>query len=172
MKIINENTVPEFMTIEQEKEYWESRGILDNAKKAKINKATPGLKRASFLNIRLSGEELTQLRDLAARAGTGPSTFARILIKNTLDQSLKARGYNYFNPKGKMILARDSGMPEPDAAQTNSIALVELSKSKVDADIVKSLFETLQKTCQCTVFNPKDAGYVELQRLIKANPSV
>jgi hypothetical protein len=171
MKRITKTAVPEFSSVEQEKEYWESRGILDQTRTAKINQVPAGTKRASFLNIRLSGAELTQLRDLAAAAGTGPSTYARILIKKILDQNLKPGVKIYSQPREKVFLARDSELTESKSINPGSIAVVELGKSKVDADIVKSLFETLQKTCQCTVLNPQEPGYSVIERIIREIPS-
>jgi hypothetical protein len=171
MKRVSKNAVLEFTSIEQEKEYWESHGLLDETRTAKINQVSAGTKRASFLNIRLSGEELTQLRDLAAASGTGPSTFARILIKKILDQNLKPGVRVYSQPREKVFLARDSDSPESKPINPNSIALVEFGKSKIDANIVKSLFETLQQTCQCRVLNPEDTGYIEIEKIIRNNPS-
>lgn len=170
MNRISKNAVPEFATIEQEKEYWESHGLLDKSRAVKINKAASGTKRASFLNIRLSGEELTQLRDLAAASGTGPSTYTRILIKKTLDQKMQPQVKAYSKSREKVFLARDSDKSGSGLIDSNSIAVVEFGKNQIDSDIVKSIFETLQKTCRCKVLNPEDAGYTEIERIMKENP--
>jgi hypothetical protein len=172
MKRVNSNAIPDFSSIEREKEYWESKGLLNTTRAAQNNKVTPGTKRDSFLNIRLSGEELTQLRDLAAVAGTGPSTYARILIKNALDQNSKVINNEYSQRQAQVLLARDADLQEVKSIAPAGFALIELGKTKIDPDIVKSLFETLQKTCNCTVVNPEDKGYAEIEKLIRETLSV
>ncbi len=72
-----ENKLPEFQSLEEEKEYWEARGPLAEGRKGRINKPRLGQKRSSFLSIRLTGEEITALREVAAMFYTRPSEFAR-----------------------------------------------------------------------------------------------
>jgi hypothetical protein len=81
-----ENTkIPEFPSLEEEREYWEARGPLAEGRKGRINKPKPRQKRSSFLAVRLTGQELTRLRDIAARQGLGPSTFARLVLTSTIE---------------------------------------------------------------------------------------
>lgn len=80
MKGIRDNGVPEFKTLEEERAYWEARGPLAEGRKGRINRPKSGQKRSSFLVVRLTGEELTRLRDIAAKQGLGPSTFARQIL--------------------------------------------------------------------------------------------
>lgn len=60
------------------REYWEKRGPLARGNRGKVQLARQ--KRSSFLTVRLSGRELTKLRDIAVRQGIGPSTLARIIL--------------------------------------------------------------------------------------------
>jgi hypothetical protein len=69
--------LPEFQSLEEEKEYWEARGPLAEGRKGRINKSRPNQKRSSFLSIRLTGEEISSLREVAAIFYTRPSEFAR-----------------------------------------------------------------------------------------------
>jgi len=85
MKDVRGNNVPEFKTLKEEKEYWEARGPLAEGREGTINKPKAKQKRSSFLAVRLTGEELTQLRDLAAKQGLGPSTYARILLTSVIE---------------------------------------------------------------------------------------
>jgi predicted DNA binding CopG/RHH family protein len=78
------NQIPEFKTLEEEKEYWNARGPLAEGHKGTINK--PREKRSSFLAVRLTDEEITRLRDIAAKQGLGPSTFARIVLTSTIER--------------------------------------------------------------------------------------
>lgn len=73
---------PRFGSIEEEDKYWASHSPLNEGYPAEIQKEKQ--KRSSFLTIRLNGEELTRLRDLASSKGMGPSTLIRTLIKEAL----------------------------------------------------------------------------------------
>jgi len=84
MKKKEDSKMPEFQSLQEEKEYWEARGPLAEGHKGKINKLKTGQKRSSYLAVRLTGEELTRLRDVAARYGIGPSTFARLLLTSVI----------------------------------------------------------------------------------------
>ena len=86
MKRRGETKIPKFKSLEEEREYWEARGPLAEGHKGRISKPKPGQKRSSFLSIRLTGEELTQLRDMAAKFGMGPSTYARQVLRLTIEQ--------------------------------------------------------------------------------------
>lgn len=77
--------IPEFETLEEERKYWEARGPLANGHKGTLNKPKAKQKRASFLAVRLTGEELTRLRDMAAKQGIGPSTFARMILTSAIE---------------------------------------------------------------------------------------
>jgi hypothetical protein len=79
----NEN-IPEFKSLEEERKYWEERAKTPG----RWTKNKPQ-KRSSFLALRLTGEELTRLRDAAAKQGIGPSTFAREAIFKAMDGDSK-----------------------------------------------------------------------------------
>ncbi len=87
MKGKRDTGIPEFHSLEEEKEYWEARGPLAEGHKGRINK--PKQKRSSFLAVRLTGDELTRLRDVAASKGLGPSTFARLLLTSVITRDSK-----------------------------------------------------------------------------------
>ena len=80
------NSISEFKTLEEEREYWEARGPLAEGHKGTVNKPKTRQKRSSFLAVRLTGEELTRLRDIAAKQGLGPSTFARIVLTSAIER--------------------------------------------------------------------------------------
>jgi hypothetical protein len=81
--------IPEFKTLEEEKEYWDAHGPLAEGHKGIINKPRSKQQRSSFLAVRLTGEELTRLRDLAAKQGFGPSTYARIILTSAIEHQSK-----------------------------------------------------------------------------------
>jgi hypothetical protein len=77
---MKENNIPRFKTLAEEKEYWESKSICNTDVEGEINEPVSTKRRSSFLSVRLSGDELTQLHDEASKFNMGPSTFARALL--------------------------------------------------------------------------------------------
>jgi hypothetical protein len=77
----------QFISQEDEREYWESRGPLAKGARGQINSPAPKEKRSSFLSVRLSGEELTKLRDIASHYDLGPSTFAQRILVSFIRQT-------------------------------------------------------------------------------------
>jgi antitoxin component of RelBE/YafQ-DinJ toxin-antitoxin module len=86
MKKREDTGLPEFQSLDEEKSYWEERGPLAEGRKGRINEPKPGQRRSSFLAVRLTGEELTRLRQIAAQHGLGPSTFARLVLTAAIAQ--------------------------------------------------------------------------------------
>jgi hypothetical protein len=109
---------------------------------------------SSILSIQLTSEEMYQLRDIASSAGMEPSIYVRNMNKNSLSR----------NPK-----SIDSDFK---SAAAGGIALIQLEKEQINSDIVQSALEALQNTCRCTVINPPDMGYAEVEKLIQDDTSV
>jgi len=74
---------PSFTSAEEEAEYWEKHSPLTEGYKRTVQQKHQ--KRSSYLALRLSGEELKQLRDAAQQAGVGPTILARNLILKGLE---------------------------------------------------------------------------------------
>lgn len=70
--------IPKFKTLEEEDRYWRTHSPLTEGYEGKVQKKKQN--RASFLSIRLTGEQLAQLREIATHYGSGPSTYARQLL--------------------------------------------------------------------------------------------
>ena len=75
--------IPEFKTLEEEKQYWENY-FPDAIKKGRLHRANTEEKHMSILRVSLTGQELTQLSEVAGLVGLGPSSFARLLIVGVL----------------------------------------------------------------------------------------
>jgi antitoxin component of RelBE/YafQ-DinJ toxin-antitoxin module len=86
MKRMKSTGVPKFESLEEEREYWEVHGPLAEGYKSRISKSQARQKRSSFLAVRLTGEELTRLRDVAKEQGLGPSTFARLVLTRAIER--------------------------------------------------------------------------------------
>lgn len=85
MKGKEDTGIPKFRSLDEERKYWEARGPLSEGHKGRINRPKSGQKRSSFLAVRLTGDELTRLRDIAAKQGLGPSTFARLVLTRAVE---------------------------------------------------------------------------------------
>ena len=113
----SETKIPEFKSLDEEREYWEAHGPLAEGHKGRINRPKPEQKRSSFLSIRLTGEELTQLRDMAAEFGMGPSTYARQVLKLGIEQ----KNWPSFLPPSFLL--------KPLSVSTNMRALKSCNES-------------------------------------------
>ena len=71
-------TNPQFASVEEEEEYWQNHSPLAEGYEGTVQHERQ--RRSSYLALRLSGEELNTLRDVAQKAGIGPTTLARNLI--------------------------------------------------------------------------------------------
>ena len=78
MKKVNNEII--FESLEEEKEYWEKKGPMARGAKSRLAYPETSEKLSSFLSVRLSGKEITQLRDLAAVYDCGLSTLVRNIL--------------------------------------------------------------------------------------------
>lgn len=74
----NQYPVPKFSSLEEEDKFWQTHSPLTEGYRGRAQKKQQN--RASFLSIRLTGEELAHLREEATKYGLGPSTYARLIL--------------------------------------------------------------------------------------------
>ena len=75
--------IPKFNNIEEEDKFWQTHSPLNEGYEGKAQKKKQN--RASFLSIRLTGEELEYLRVKATQYGLGPSTYARQILVQAME---------------------------------------------------------------------------------------
>jgi len=164
---------PKFTSLEEERKYWEVHGPLAEGYKGKIQRSSQ--KRSSFLAVRLTGEELTSLRDVAAKQGLGPSTFARMVLTAAIEQASKM-------PKSKtldeVMEALEKNLPqemkERMEAILNAIAigeppyLLELTDKKKLEEFAYLTTAALLSTAGVQVVTPKDKRHEEVKEVVKA----
>lgn len=75
---------PQFSSLEEEEKYWATHSPLEEGYDVKVQR--PQHKLSSFLTVRLTGDELTKLRDIADKNGIGPSTYARLILKSIIER--------------------------------------------------------------------------------------
>ena len=150
---------PKFGSFEEEDKYWASHSPLDEGYPAEIQKEKQ--KRSSFLTIRLTGEELTQLRDISSSKGMGPSTFIRTLIQNALtpreqaELTLSKSGQQLQSIVQKLVSDKKAGG-----------TLLVKDKAKEQYEVPPEAFCILQLSKACVkVITPADAEFDEMKRL-------
>lgn len=171
--------LPEFQSLDEEKKYWEARGPLAEGRKGRLNKPEPGQRRSSFLAIRLTGEELTRVRDIAAQQGLGPSTFARLVLtaaiehqsklpkRVTLDELRETMENRLPQPiKAKAeALAKAASVGDPD----NPAMLIIDASNKNQAEEFTLLFLTaVLAMAGVQVIRPEDEGYEKVKEVVDA----
>jgi hypothetical protein len=123
-----------FKSPEEEREYWENRGPLAKGARSKLIKPVSSRRLESFLSVRLSGKELTELRDLASKCGLGPSTFAREILLAVL--SYLNRPESDMGKKQMLIedVCKDLDAKMPEEFKDR---IANLMKSSVIGDVNK-----------------------------------
>lgn len=79
-------TVPEFKSIQEEAEFWDTHDFTDFTDFSKSGRITVSPNLTSVLTIRIDGDDFDQLVERAQELGTGASTLARMWIRERLRQ--------------------------------------------------------------------------------------
>lgn len=174
----NKSKIPEFKSFEEEKEYWEVRGPLAEGHRGRINKPKVGEKRSSFLVVRLTGDELTNLRDIAARQKLGTSTFARLvltsviehrnkmpksitweqlwnILENSLPQTMKEKAENLF---------KNTVIGEPN---NPSMLIIDGTNLKDAEEFTLSLLKSILAIAGVQVITKEHQSYEKVKALVK-----
>jgi len=113
---------PKFKSIEEEEQYWATHSPLDEGYEGKVSKGEQKL--TSILTVRVTGEEITDLRDIASELGMGPSTYARMVLKTMIKEHKVSEELKFPENKG---VKRDKGgthyiLSEEDVQRVSRIA--------------------------------------------------
>lgn len=87
-----------FRSPAEERAFWDARSPLAPGKRGRVS--TEKAKRSSFLAVRMTAAETGRLRELAARAGVGPSTYARMVLSAAIEREGRGRGLGYVAESG------------------------------------------------------------------------
>lgn len=82
--------IPSFANIEEEAEFWDTHDFTDFLDESTPVQLTVGPELAERLTLRLEQRDRQQLVALAREKGVGPSTLARMWIKERLRQEAPA----------------------------------------------------------------------------------
>jgi hypothetical protein len=153
-KKIKEYPAPEFQNIQEEDEYWKTHSPLDEGYEGKLQKTRQ--KRSSFLSIRLTGEELSQIRDIAEAAGTSPSAMARQFINNGIE--IFNRGGLYPAQVG-VLRVHDKLLQSYDRADTGYTAA---------RNELETVYKELRKKASDALDNAREGDPVALHTVLNA----
>lgn len=189
MKRITEQkdrTISQFKSLEEEREYWESRGPLAEGHKGVPNRSQPNKKRTSFLSVRLTGEELDRLYEIAKERGVGTSTFTRMVLISLIEQHDKpaktmtfeqaCEAFSKVMPealKGKLFnLVKDISLDDKDNPQ---FILIDGKQMSELSGLTLLLFSSLSSMYSVYPIDPKNVhGFVvksDVRPAVAANVS-
>jgi hypothetical protein len=94
--------IPKFSNLDEEDKFWQYHSPLMEGYKGKAQKKKQN--RASFLSVRLTGDELASLREKATRYGLGPSTYARQILIQAMES-----GERHLPPELLFIISTSLG---------------------------------------------------------------
>ena len=79
-----EQAIPEFASLEEEAEFWDTHNMSDHWDKLKPVRLKVAKNLSRGITIRFDEETLRKLRENAHEKGMGPTTYARMLIMEQL----------------------------------------------------------------------------------------
>ena len=158
-KEIKQYPNPEFSSLEEEEEYWKTHSPLDEGYEGEVQ--TSPQKRASFLSIRLTGDELSELRDVASKLGMGASTFARLVIRTAV------RGKNLGLQNSFESLPYDYRGMHDSLMKQRSIYIMDTGTMNLSAESLNEFLFLLFSTLKCREITPEDDDYPEIERFVR-----
>lgn len=178
MKATKDTGIPGFKSLEEEKEYWEARGPLAEGRRGRITKPKLGQKRSSFLAVRLTGEELTLLRNISAKQGLGPSTFARLVLTSIIEQKQVPKYITLDQLKEALVTNLPQSVKEKAEALAKNIAvgdpknpallLIDASQMKEFEEFTVSWLRALLAIGGVQMITPEDNRYEKMREIAKA----
>jgi antitoxin component of RelBE/YafQ-DinJ toxin-antitoxin module len=110
--------IPEFKTLQEERDYWDARGPLAPGARGRWSKPVPVQKRNSFLAVRMTGKEIDKLHAMAAKQGVGPSTFARMLLTKAIEEQTEPEvTLTELKEMVESLLERTPALPQTKARE-------------------------------------------------------
>ena len=89
-KVATKKRIPEFATIQEEAEFWDTHDTGDFEDEFRPVKVRFAKNLSSAVSIRLDATTLGELRKQAAKKGIGPTTLARMWILEHLEETRSA----------------------------------------------------------------------------------
>jgi predicted DNA binding CopG/RHH family protein len=86
MKTTKNEKIPKFKSLEEEAKFWDTHDTSDYIDRSKKIKVTFKKTSTKVINIRMNIEDLSALRTMAQGKGLGPTTLARMWVKERLEE--------------------------------------------------------------------------------------
>ena len=153
---------PRFSSLEEEDEYWKTHSPLDEGYEGKVQKSKQ--KRSSFLSLRLTGDELTHLRDMAAKFGMGPSTYARQLLGFIIEQKNWGMPYPSF-PLPPLYDSTDKAEIKLRSPLGKRMVIFDPDEMKADPAAIDAIFDAIFKAYGARVVTSED----EIELIVEAS---
>jgi|WetSurMetagenome_2_1015567.scaffolds.fasta_scaffold165757_2 hypothetical protein len=177
------NKMPEFTSLEEEKAYWEARGPLAAGRKGRLNKPKAGQKKSSFLAVRLTGEELTRLRTIAANQGIGPSTFARLVLSRAIENAgRQPRSVTVDELKNTLANTLPQSVREKaeafdkemtiDDPENPSLVIIDANQKKAIKEFAVSWLAAVFAIANVQMVTPRDVEYGSIKSAVKSQQRV
>ena len=175
---------PKFRSVKEEEEYWKTHSPIVEGYEGEIKR--PRQKRSSFLAVRLSGEELSGLRQLAAKQGLGPSTLARIILTSAMNQgdalpkqitpgelqsAIQSVQEKWTQPMKEKIIALGKDIAIGDPNDPNLILMTRNQIPQVE-EAFWTFFISLLAALGVEVVTPEDERYKKLKRVRRVGEKV
>lgn len=152
---------PKFGSIEEEDKYWETHSPLAEGLEGEVQ--TTEQKRSSFLSVRMTGDELSQLRDEAAKLGLGPSTYARLVLTHVITGQNESAQYTFG-------YVDSNNWKHESNIGPRGIYIMNIDDININQDIANSMFRMICNTWKCRVVTPDDAAYEIVKPLVQTLP--
>lgn len=149
---------PKFSSIEEEDKYWETHSPLDEGFEGEVE--TSEQKRSSFLSVRMTGDELSQLRDAAVKLGVGPSTYARLILTS----AIKSSNWSIQYPLNQ---SHDSAVGYGSALKRQGICILNTDDININPDVIQGFLNVMLNSWKCRMVTPEDHDYRTVERLAK-----
>lgn len=149
---------PRFSSIEEEDKYWETHSPLDEGFKGEVE--TSEQKRSSFLSVRMTGDELSQLRDDAAKIGLGPSTYARLVLTHAITRQNESAQCTFSSVDNNNRMYKDN-------IRSQVIYIMSPDDINITPDVATSFLRMVCDMSNCRVVTPGDTDYEIVKPLVR-----
>ncbi len=149
---------PRFSNIKEEDKYWETHSPLDEGFEGEVE--TSEQKRSSFLSVRMTGDELSQLREEAGNLGLGPSTYARLVLTHAITGQNKSIQFTLGYPDNN-DLTHESNLG------SQGIYIMNADDIKITPHFANSLFRMICNMSNCRVVTPNESDYEIVKPLVR-----
>ena len=155
---------PRFSSLEEEDKYWETHSPLDEGFEGEVQ--TTEQKRSSFLSVRMTGDELSQLRAAAAKLGLGTSTYARLILAQASNNPNWPIQYQFGFSHAVNLTEQDEG----GLMSSRGIYLVNTDDVIMSPAVTSSMLDMIRSVYKCRQITPNDADYEKVESLVKMQP--